>query len=159
QKESHDAAFQALVAGWAVGNPAGLAAYAVKLPPGEERTRALGAALDNWSLQDPASAGEWLNDLPASPETDQVIAGLITRTDRPNRSHAVAMSWVERISDAKLRRDTLVHVMQEWAQTDPDAAWKYFKDISWLDDQERDQTQKTIQQKIEAANSIPPAED
>jgi hypothetical protein len=159
QKESHDAAFQALVAGWAAGNPSGLAAYAVKLPPGEDRTRALGAALDNWSMQDPASAGEWLNDLPASPELDQAIAGLITRTDRVNRSPEVAISWVESISDLKLRRDTLIQVMQEWAQTEPAAAWKYFKEVSWLDETERIETQKTIQKKIEAANSIQDSEE
>jgi hypothetical protein len=159
QKESHDAAFQALVTGWAVRNPSGLADYAIKLPPGEERTRALGKALDNWSMQDPASAGEWLNDLPASPELDQAIAGLIARTDRVNRSPEVAMSWVESISDLNLRRDTLIHVMQEWAQAEPAAAWKYFKEITWLNDAQRDEAQKTIQKKIEAANTIPQSED
>ena len=159
EKGSHDTAFRGLVEGWATSNPSGLAEYAVKLPPGDERAHALSAALDNWSMQDPASAGEWLNDLPASPELDQAIAGLIARTDRVNRSPEVAVSWVESISDLNLRRETLIHVMQEWVQAEPAAAWKYFKEITWLNDTQRDETQKTIQKKIEAANTIPQSED
>ncbi len=140
-----DAAFQALVDGWVSRDHAGLADYAVSLPPGNDRTLALNSAMNQWCLQDPASLGEWLNGLPSSPELDQIIASLVTRTDTVNRSSEVAMSWVEGIDDPAVRRAALLHVMKEWTQNDPTAAWKYFSGVSWLNDSERSEIRKGIE--------------
>ena len=150
EPKEHAAAFPALVSGWAAGNPAGLANYAAALPPGDDRIHALNAALTGWCLQDPAAAGEWLNSLPPDPEFDKAIALLVTGTDSVNRSPEVAISWVAGITDPELRRDSLLHVMREWAKTDSAAAWDYFKNLSWFTESERE----SLRKKIEASTSI-----
>jgi hypothetical protein len=145
-------AFGSLVAGWAEKNPEGLAHYAASLPAGPDRELAFNSALDNWGMQDPASVGEWLNTLSPSPELDRAIAQLITRTDSVNRSPEVAMSWIASISDSTLRNDSLLHVMKEWTDNDPQAAWSYIKGASWINDSEREELQKKM---IAAAQKSP----
>jgi hypothetical protein len=145
-------AFSQIVEGWAASNPAELARYAVSLSADDDRTQAFDTALAKWSLQDPASAGEWLNSLPASPELDRSIARLITQTDSVNRSPEVAMSWIASIADSTLRNDSLLHVMKEWTGTDPEAAWHYIKEASWIGDNERAELQKKMDA---AAQKVP----
>lgn len=130
-------AFQAVMNGWAAGDPAGLAAYAVSLPQGENRTYALSQAMDNWSLQDPASLGAWLNTVAPGAEFDAGVALMIGKSDGANRSPEVALGWVEGISDPGLKFDSLAHVLDEWAQTDATAPVEYVRNAPWLDDQQR----------------------
>ena len=142
----HTAAFQALVASWAAANDfTALAKYAATLPAGEDRTFALTQAVNNWSLQDPAELGEWLNSLPPSSELDHAISKLVTQTDGVNRSPEIALGWVAGITDATLRRDSLLHVMKEWLNSDPPAAREYFGKISWLAANERADLQSQLQ--------------
>lgn len=135
--QQHSAAFHAVADGWNAGNPAGLAAYAISLPPGEDRDYALDAALDNWSLQDPAALGAWLNTLPRGAEFDYGAALMIARSDGVNRSPEVAMRWVESIGNAALKQDLLAGVLREWSQTDAAAAQDYVAAATWLDDAQR----------------------
>jgi hypothetical protein len=126
-------AFDALVSGWAVTSPDTLADYAMKLPSKEERAQALGAAVDSWCLRDPVGMSEWMNDLPQSPALDEATALMVKRTDSLERVPEVAMSWVAGITDAELRRESLQHVVHEWAQTDAAAAKKYIEAAPWID--------------------------
>lgn len=135
--QQHSMAFRALADGWNAGSPAGLAAYAFALPAGEDRDYALGAALDNWSLQDPAALATWLNTLPHGVEFDVGAAMMVTKTDSANRPPELAMQWVENISDPALKQDSLLHVLDEWNQTDSAAARQYVATATWLDDSQR----------------------
>jgi hypothetical protein len=132
-----NSAFQAVMNGWAAGDPAGLAAYAVSLPPGENRTFALSQAMDNWSLQDPAGLGAWLNTLTPGAEYDVGVALMIGKSDGANRSPEVALGWVEGISDPGLKLASLLRVLEQWVQTDSTAPAEYVKNATWLDDQQR----------------------
>ena len=154
-KELHDAALQALVTGWAANNPADLASFAMSLSAPEERSRALDAALSEWCLRDPASLGEWLNSAPANPEMDNAVFWLITKTDSVNREPEVALSWVAGITDPSLRRDSLVHVMKEWIQSDSTSAWQYFKNISWLEQTDLQQIAKELQKSVDLTQATP----
>lgn len=135
--QQHSAALRALADGWNFGSPSGLAAYAYALPPGEDRDYALGAALDNWSLQDPAALATWLNTLPHGVEFDVGAAMMIAKSDGANRTPELAMQWVENINDPALKQDSLLHVLDEWNQTDSAAARQFVATASWLDDSQR----------------------
>jgi len=132
-----------------------LASFAMSLSALEERGRALDAALTEWCLRDPASLGEWLNSVPTSPELDNAISWLVTKTDGVNREPEVALSWVESITDPSLRRDSLVHVMKEWIQSDSTIAWQYFKNISWLDRTDLEQIEKQLQKSTDLTQATP----
>jgi hypothetical protein len=132
-----NSAFQAVMNGWAAGDPAGLAAYAVSLSQGENRTFALSQAMDNWSLQDPAGLGAWLNTLATGAEYDAGVALMIGKSDGANRSPEVALGWVEGISDPGLKRASLLRVLEQWVQADSTAPAEYVKNAAWLDDQQR----------------------
>jgi hypothetical protein len=134
---SHDDIFRALVDGWSTGDPAQLAAYALSMPPGQDRTYALATAADRWSLQDPAAMSAWLAQAPPSPEFDPAIADLLTRSDSVNRPPALAMSWAASITDPSLRFSTAEHIAREWKQSDPTALRAYANSAAWLTPDQR----------------------
>jgi hypothetical protein len=129
---SRDQIFHALIDGWSVSQPAQLAAYAVSMPAGQERSYALATAIDRWSLQDPTGMADWLAQIGPSPELDPAIAAMLTRSDGVNRPPSVAMSWAESITDPSLRFSTAGHVMAEWKQSDSVGARAYVQSAAWL---------------------------
>ena len=137
-------AFQAVADGWSAGNPAGLAAYALTLPRGENRDYALGRAMDNWSMQDPAGLATWVNTLPPGKEADAGAALMIAKTDGANRTPELAMQWVENIDDPALKLDSLAHVLTQWNRTDPAATRQYVATATWLSDPQREEILKTL---------------
>jgi len=137
--------FQALANGWATSDPSALANYATSLPDGQSRTYALNKAVENWSLQDPAAMATWLATSPAGVDFDQAIATLISKTDSMNRSPQVAMQWVENISDPNLKYDSMKLVLGQWKQTDAAAAQNYAANVSWIDEQKRQELVKVLQ--------------
>ncbi|MBC8094681.1 MAG: hypothetical protein H7Y43_02605 [Akkermansiaceae bacterium] len=142
----------ALVDGWANQKAALLADYSLTLPPGEDRAYALREGMLKWCLQDPASLGEWLNQREATPDYDQGILALVTRTDTANRSTETAVGWAESISDRSARLEALRAVLQEWAETDFSAARTYLETSSSLNPQQRLEFWQSIQPQPEPAN-------
>jgi len=134
----HDAAFAALVSGWAMSKPEMLADYAIQLPSEKNRTLALNAAMESWSLQDPVALSDWMNSRPPGPVLDAATALMVTRTDGVERDPEIAMTWVAGITDAKLRHDSLLHVANEWAQTDAAAAERFVEKAPWIDANQRE---------------------
>ena len=133
----HATAFAAATAAWNSRDPAGLAAYANTMPPGDDRAHALGLAMDQWSLQDPAGLAEWLNTLQPGPEFDAGVALMIGRTDQANRPPETALQWIEGINDPGLRQNSLIQVLTQWNQTAPAAAQNYVATADWLSDGQR----------------------
>ena len=144
--QQRNSALQAIMGGWAANDPAGLAAYAVSMPAGPGRDSGLKLAMDNWSLQDPAGMAAWLNTLPPGAEFDQGVALMLAKTDTANLSTEAALQWVESVSDPVLKFNSLLPVLNQWAQSDLAAAAGYVKNAAWLDDQQR----STLLQKIGA---------
>ena len=101
--------------------------------------------MDNWSLQDPEAFSGWLNTSPSGVNLDQAIAQLISKTDEANRSSEVAMQWVECINDPALRYNALLQILGQWNQSNPAAAQNYVGKISWLDDPQRQEILKSLQ--------------
>ena len=65
----HTAAFPGFVSGWGLADPAALAAYAIQLPPGENRAQALAQALPQWVAHDthaPRNGSTGWNPMPIS---------------------------------------------------------------------------------------------
>ena len=137
-------AFQSLANGWAANNPSALADFAASLPDGQDRAYALNKALDNWSLQDPAALAAWLDTVPPGLEFDQGVALLLAKSDEANRDSTAAITWVESIGNPDLRFDSLAHVVDQWAQTDPAAAQKYVAGAAWLNERQRTEILKNL---------------
>jgi hypothetical protein len=140
-----DDAFHAVADGWSASDPSALANYATSLPNGQNRTYAMDKATDNWSLQDPKAMADWLTTSPTGVDFDQAIATWISKTDSLNRSPEVAMQWVENISNPKLKYDTMTLVLNQWNQTNPVAAQNYAANVSWIDEQRRQELLKDLQ--------------
>jgi hypothetical protein len=87
----------------------------------------------------------WLATSPAGVDFDQAIATLISKTDSMNRSPQVAMQWVENISDPNLKYDSMKLVLGQWKQTDAAAAQNYAANVSWIDEQKRQELVKVLQ--------------
>jgi hypothetical protein len=115
-------AFQGMILGWAMANPAAVAAYAVNLAPGENRSQALSQALPQWANRDPVAASEWMfNHFDPSPDLDAGVAAVATMPTFVNQRPEIAVGWAESIADPVLRANTLRLVAQQWAQQDVEA--------------------------------------
>jgi hypothetical protein len=113
---------QAALAGWAQGDPKGLAEYAITLPEGKDKSFAFTESLSSWAVNDPAAAAEWINQRPSLPELDQGIATVARSFDAKPE---VAVTWAESIADAQLRSSTLANIVRRWNDLDPVAARLY----------------------------------
>jgi hypothetical protein len=140
----HGVALRAVFDGCGIVHSGDLAAYAFALPPGDDRDYALGTALSNWSLQDPAALGTWLNTLPRGNEYDYGVALMIQKTDGANRPPEIAVEWVESVTDPALKQDLLLRVLDEWAKNDSAAAQQYVSNAAWLDDSQRQQARERV---------------
>ena len=68
-----DAAFQAVVGGWARIDPKQLTATAIQFPEGHDRTLALTTGLRSWIEKDPAAAADWMAQHKLSPKEVAMI--------------------------------------------------------------------------------------
>lgn len=114
-----------LAAGWAISAPEQAAGYAVGLPPGEHRTVALSAALNQWIQRNPAAVANWLPQLRGTSEYDEALTTFLTHTDTAVRPVAQALALASEIRDPALQRAALTHVLREWYAADPAAAIRY----------------------------------
>jgi hypothetical protein len=121
-----NSAFQGLILGWAMVNPAAVAAYADRLAPGEDRLQALTQALPQWASHDPVGASEWMiNHFEPSPDSDTGVAAVATMPTLVNERPDVAVGWAESIAEPALRANTLRLVAQLWAKRDADAIRRF----------------------------------
>ena len=119
-------AFQGLILGWSMANPAAVAAYAANLAPGENRAEALSQALPQWANVDPVSASEWMvSHFDPSPDLDAGVAAVATMPNLLNARPEVAVGWAESIAEPVLRANTLRMISQQWAQRDSGALRRF----------------------------------
>jgi hypothetical protein len=120
-------ALQGLVNGWAEANPAGLAEYALRLPPGEDRALAFGRAMPNWVAHDPIAASEWLNSRGPDSNLDVGVSTVATMPNLIANRPEVAVEWAQSITDATMRSGALRSIAEQWSQEAPSAYQQ------WLD--------------------------
>ncbi len=118
---ARNSAFQGMVLGWAMANPATLATYAMQMAPGEDRAQALGQALPQWVGRDTVLASEWINQLEPSPDLDAGVAAVATLPNLVSKCPEIAVGWAESIAEPVLRANTLRAVAQQWARQDAEA--------------------------------------
>ena len=117
--------FLPLAEGWAVSSPEDLASFASTLPQGEARSTGLDHAMQEWLRRDPQSAVEWVPSLSDPNEFDRYLFEYLRVTDTANRSSQIAANLAQRIQDKALRLQSLQRVMDEWMQTEPEAALQF----------------------------------
>ena len=131
------AAFPGFVSGWGLADPAALAAYAIQLPPGEDRAQALAQALPQWVAHDTVLASEWISRLEPHSDLDSGVASVATLSSLVNERPDIAVGWAENIAEPVLRSNTLWLLAQQWAHHDPDALRRYLSTTSNLTENDR----------------------
>jgi hypothetical protein len=124
--ETRIPAFQGMILGWAMANPAAMAAYAANLAPGENRSQAFSQALPLWANRDPIAASEWMiNHFDSGPDLDAGVAAVATMPNLVNLQPEIAVGWAESLAEPGLRANTLRLVAQQWAQRDAEAVRRF----------------------------------
>ena len=127
-------ALHGVVGGWSMADPASLVQYVTHLPADTDKSSMVGQALQRWAKLDPIAASTWINNNEGGPEMDPGIASVATMEAlKPD----VAASWAESIVNPKLRSETLVSVLRNWATADLPATRKYFENSKDLTPEDR----------------------
>ncbi|MFT3868259.1 MAG: hypothetical protein QM715_07160 [Nibricoccus sp.] len=114
-----------LYAGWSGTDPASLVAHAQTLPLGEARLEALKMGLEQWVHLNPVAASAWMEKFDPAPDLDAGAAAIAVAPALVEKKPDIAVSWAESITDPELRANTLLDLIQLWAQHDPNAARRY----------------------------------
>ena len=94
---------------------------------GTDRRRALESALHGWSEEDPASAAQYVAELPASEQNLHLVHAMAHRW--AERDRPAAMAWGASQSDPAKRERAMGGVVSSWADTDPAAAANFASSI------------------------------
>ena len=107
-----------------MADPASLVKYVTQLPADAEKSSMVSQALQRWAKTNPVAAADWINNNEGGPEMDHGIASVATMEAlKPD----VAVGWAESISNPKIRSETLVSVLRNWATIDLAATKSYFE--------------------------------
>jgi len=105
---------------YANANAPAAAEWALGLPDGEPKSRALAETIGEWAKKDPAAAGAFLAKLPTTPETDRSRESYANRIAEKNPESALA--WASSIVDEERKTRAVTEVARTWARQDADAA-------------------------------------
>lgn len=120
-------AFGQVAFGWAKADAQALATYALTLPPGENRTRALAEALPHWVEKDPVAAAEWIQQFDLGKDFDAGVASVANLQSLITGRPTVAMTLAADITDPAARAHTMRTVFRQWATNDPAAARRFIE--------------------------------
>ncbi len=109
-----------LAARMAQGDAAQAAAWAAQLPQGEAKTRAYTEVIDVWANKNPNDAGNWLNSLPYTADTDEPRERFAWNVSRKDPESAI--TWAGTITNLKKREEVSMRLAREWIRREPDAA-------------------------------------
>jgi hypothetical protein len=146
--EDRNSALAMFAARWAVYDPAAAIRWSesIQLQDGqlEVRQRAFSA----WAELKPADAAQWLDDhrseIPASPQTDQMVASLLAVSPMARTDPMGALQWASLIIEPTLRADVIEGLVKRWGRSDPAGAVQYLQQTAIL----------TAQQKASVLQSI-----
>lgn len=98
-------------------------AWAMTLPEGAPRNRALAGAMQTWAWQSLKEAGEWIDQQPSSPMRDAAISGFVK--GGLSRDPVQALERMRTINDEALRLSSLQEGWKYWHTRDRPTAEKW----------------------------------
>jgi hypothetical protein len=115
---------------WAKNDPDGAAAWAITLPEGESRGRALQKVIDAKMGSGIADVAAWLETLPAGGSRDTAVDYFsnLTRSIDP----VGTLAWTLTIADDWKRRGAIARTVEAWRETDPEAARRWIESTDTL---------------------------
>ncbi len=117
-------ALHGVVGGWSQADPGSTVQFILQLPSNSESTPLLSQALERWTKVDLKAASDWIDNHEAGAAMDAGVASVATKERLPPD---VAIGWAESVVNPKLRSETLVSVLRNWATSDLAAAKRYFE--------------------------------
>ena len=108
------------------------AAWALALPEGESKSRALSETIGEWAKKDAAAAGAFMAKLPATAEADrsrEAYANAVVQKDPQG-----AIAWATTITDKDRQQRTVESVARSWVKQDATAATAWITQSSLPDD-------------------------
>ncbi len=145
---------ETLADSWSKGDPAAAAAYAAQAEAQEiasgaltdvNNTDALPNAISAWAKYDLNAAGQFINQLPASPVKDRALTSFISTASKVDP--AGAMAWATSASDPQTVQKLMVQVAKQWQQMDPNGLAQYISSTPSL----------TAEQAAAITNALQPA--
>jgi hypothetical protein len=118
---------QRLTQSWVNTAPVQAADWGSSLPEGLARSTALAAVAQSWGASDAASTAQWVGSLPPDPARDSAVEGFVRATSSNHPERAVPLLGL--ISDNAQRQQTTTQVLNNWMQTDPQAAQAWAKAV------------------------------
>ena len=94
--------------------------WALALPEGEAKSRALAEAVGEWAKKDVAAAGQFLSRLPATAEGDRSRENYAYTV--AEKSPETAIAWASAITDEERRLRAVENVARNWVRQDAEAA-------------------------------------
>lgn len=118
---------QSLLRRWATENPPAAARWAQTLPPGEGRAEALEQVALAWAANDLAAAWEWGRQLAADDARDRAVMSLAYETVPTDPSFVLGS--LDLLPGGVERQRLVEHSLAVWAETDPDAALAWIRQM------------------------------
>jgi hypothetical protein len=113
-------------------DPAAVAAFAVTLPSGAERTLALQQALPQWVSRDAHSAAAWLRGFASTEEFDAGATALASSTELVETTPEAAIRWAASVKDPTARANALHALAANLAGRNADAVRRFIADTPEL---------------------------
>lgn len=110
---------------WPLDDWAGAAAWAGKLPAGQERSAAYSVLAGRLGKENPKAGAEWLQSLPPTPEKDGAIFGYASEVALEDADGA--MEWTFTISDPARKKEAGFYVVKRWFERSPADAISWFQ--------------------------------
>jgi hypothetical protein len=101
------------------------AAMAFDLPPGPNRTAALGAVIEGWSSSDPQAVLDWASNVTSTDPS--VLKMAMNKIAKQDDQPALAAEYLDKLTDASMRNQAIGTIATSMASDDPAAA------LDWLD--------------------------
>lgn len=122
--EEKQAALAAIANEAVRSNPVEALQLAAELPANNGRDDLARRAAMEWALQDAASAADWAGKIPETSLRLQVVAGIAVSEAESAPASAATLA-IDSLPAGRLLDDTIISIVQRWAQQDPAgaAAW------------------------------------
>lgn len=99
---------------------------AIDLPPNQQRDDLIRRGAMQWASEDAQSAAEWATQISKSELRDQTLGGIATVWSASDPVSAASFA-LKKLPRGRLLDDTIVSIVERWAQQQPEAA------ATWVD--------------------------
>jgi hypothetical protein len=108
------------------------ASWALALPEGEPKSRALAETIGEWAKKDVAAAGAFMAKLPATAEADRSRESYATTVAEKDPKGALA--WATTITDKDRQQRAVENVVRTWVKQDAPAAKEWIAQSALTDE-------------------------